>query len=372
MAGYKALTLDDAEAWKRWLPADRSVFGSLEFAQIMAQSPSCDPRLFVFSDETCRIAYPFVVRPVAHIPDLDTATGEWFDITSPDYTGPIVVEGTAPTDPTAFQRSFHEYCVGEGIVAEFARLHPWLASYQQLDADQVSVNRDIVYIDLTQSLEELWSKSLSDRCRKSVRKAERSGIRIIRDNSFRAIEEFFRIYVETMHRRHAAERYNFPLSYFQSFGTTLDVNSEFVLAMHEDQVVAASLYLFDKDDLYAYLGGLDVVYQDLRPRNSLTYEMAVWGKSQGMKRLILGGGYTPDDGIFKHKASYSPLRAKFSVYKQVHLPEVYSYLCECNDIPRSITEDRSGFFPAYRSSEVELQKASGIYKASSDINDRHR
>jgi lipid II:glycine glycyltransferase (peptidoglycan interpeptide bridge formation enzyme) len=129
----------------------------------------------------------------------------------------------------------------------------------------------------------------------------------------------------------------------------MPANARFVLAKHEEQVVATTLYLHDHDSVYSYLGGADHSYQQVRPTNAVVYDTILWAKRQGKKRLVLGGGYRPHDGIFRFKSSFSPLVAKFYVYKHIHLPEEYEMLCQAWSEYYHTDLDLDGYFPAYRS-----------------------
>jgi hypothetical protein len=74
----------------------------------------------------------------------------------------------------------------------------------------------------------------------------------------------------------------------------------------------------------------------------------LWGQRLGKKRLILGGGYSPNDGIFRFKASFSPQRAKFLVYRRVHLSEKYDALCRSWSSLYGGDAQASAYFPRYR------------------------
>jgi lipid II:glycine glycyltransferase (peptidoglycan interpeptide bridge formation enzyme) len=122
-----------------------------------------------------------------------------------------------------------------------------------------------------------------------------------------------------------------------------------VLAEYRNQIVAATLYLYDDVDVYSYLGGADKAFQQIRPTNAVVYATINWARQQGKRRLILGGGYLPDDGIFRFKASFSPLRAHFRVYRHVHLPAEYHRVCQAWSSYYGKRELELNYFPAYRS-----------------------
>jgi serine/alanine adding enzyme len=273
----------------------------------------------------------------------------------------MVLAGGTNTNSGTFVQAFHEFCLANRVVSEFARLHPWRDVANVLEASSILENRDIVYIDLNLPIEEIL-RSFTHGCRKGVSKANRLNVQIELANDSKSVSEFYRIYHDTMVRVQALSKYHFPISYFELFQQLLPDNSRFVLAKHNGCVVAASLYLFDRDNLFAYLGGGDAEHQELRPRNKLIFEMIKWGKANGKQRLVLGGGYRPQDGVFKFKAGFSPLRALFKVYKKVHIPDVYDTLCEEHRKNHRVEPEDEGFFPAYRSPGEDEKTQSGYGK----------
>ncbi len=130
------------------------------------------------------------------------------------------------------------------------------------------------------------------------------------------IREFSRIYTHTMARNDASGRYYFSPEYFEAFFETMPDNTCFMLAEHRGRVIAGTLYLHDDTDVYSYLGGADQEFQQIRPTNAVVHETIQWAQGAGKQRLILGGGYHSDDGIFRYKSSFSPLRARFHVYRR--------------------------------------------------------
>jgi CelD/BcsL family acetyltransferase involved in cellulose biosynthesis len=331
----RILTTADADAWNAALPAERSAFGSLGFARVQERSGAGEARLLV-AGET---AYPLLLRPLADLRlpiDLDAGR---FDSASPPFTGPI---GSPGVSAEATAEALRE----AGVVAEFAHLHPWKADPAAVGGAEA--DREIVWVDLTLDEESLWRNSYSKACRKNVNRAEREGVVVRPAAGIDDVAEFHRIYIGTMERNEAERSYFFDRAYFEAIYEEMADSARFVLAEHEGSVVAATLYLHDADDVYSYLGGADHAHQQLRPTNAVVHETIRWAREQGKKRLVLGGGYRPGDGIFRFKASFSPERATLELARRVHLPGDYEALVAAWRAAHGDPADEPSFFPLYR------------------------
>jgi hypothetical protein len=340
-------TTDDSAGWSSVLPTEESVFGSVEFARIAEEHLGYQARLYLLQDQQGRIAYPFFSRPIG----LPLAKeGLLSDTVSPEFTGPLARGGPVHVLATDFPKMFSSFATNQGVVAEFIRLHPWKAQTRALLGDCVHYSREIVYVDLTWSEEELWQNSFTHACRKNIMRAQREQVRVFEARTLDDIREFYRLYIQTMTERNALKDYYFSLDYFAAIFDQLKASARFVLAEYKDRLIAGTLYLHDRDDVYSYLGGADYSFQQVRPTNAIIYDTILWGKRQGRKRLVLGGGYSPDDGILRFKSSFSPARARFYVYKRVHLPERYAALCRSWSSLYRRDPETNAYFPPYRSS----------------------
>jgi CelD/BcsL family acetyltransferase involved in cellulose biosynthesis len=152
-----------------------------------------------------------------------------------------------------------------------------------------------------------------------------------------------------MERNEALAAYFLDEAYFQAIFEEMPSGARFALAEHDGGVIAATLYLHDADDVYSYLGGADHEQQQLRPTNSVVHDTIRWAREQGKRRLILGGGYRPGDGIFRFKASFSPRRAALELARRVHLPDDLERLTEAWRAHNGPGADSGDYFPAYRS-----------------------
>lgn len=338
----------DAARWRALLPASRSVFGSVEYARIVERQRGYEARLFTLDTPGYRVSYPVFLRA---IPAQFNVLGASWDTLTPEYTGPLLVEGS-DVNGLEFARAWSDACRAAGIVAEFAHLHPWDARLDCLDQLGISEDRDIIYVDLDLPVDVLREDSFNYACRKNLRRAQSEGIEVRPAQDRRDIIEFHRIYSSTMDRNNALNSYYFSLEYFMSFYEEMPDNACFMLAWRKGEAIAGTLYLHDAVDVYSYLGGADYEHQQMRPSNAVVYETIKWAQSLGKKRLILGGGYRPDDGIFRFKASFSPLRACFKVYRKIHLREEYESLIAAWTSGMGGHPATTTYFPAYRAPAV--------------------
>ena len=348
MARERVLTVEDAAAWRELLPAHVSVFGSVEYARIVQEHTGCAARLFVAESADSRVVYPFFLRPVNALPCAAHWPAPLWDTFTPEFTGPL--ERRAPPAPARFANAFADWCARNGVVAEFIHLHSFDGRAALLDPACVATDREIVWVDLTLTEDQLEEMSFSHACRRNVRRAERRGVRVFTATTADHVREFHRVYTATMDHNRALARYYFPPRYFLAFFERMPDHALFLLAEHEGRVIAGGLYLHDDTDVYAHLAGSDRAFQHLCGANAEVAAAVRWARREGKKRLVLGGGYVPDDGVFRFKAGFSPLRASFCTYRRVHLPSAYAALCRAWSEYHRCELRASGFFPAYRSS----------------------
>jgi serine/alanine adding enzyme len=337
-----------SDLWRSLLPVKRSVFGSVEFVSIMERHLGYKGRLFVFAANEESIVLPLLLRPISPLSFAPSTHPERWDAVTPDYTGPLAQKTVSPTAARDFREHLVECCRKEQIVTLFAHLHPWNWSPDTLDAESVYLDRELVYIDLNLSEGQIWHKCLDRHCRKNINKALREHVRVFEVATVENIKEFHRIYIQTMERKGILDRYYLPLEYFLDFFETMSDNARFSLAEYNGQIIAGLLCLYDDVDVYAYRAGLDYNFQHVRPNNILYHDAILWARSQGRKRLVLGGGAKPDDGIFRFKTSFSPLRAKFRIYRHICNLDDYAALCRDWSTYYQSSIDTTDYFPLYR------------------------
>ncbi len=344
------LTTNDPQRWRAALPADACVMGSVEYARILEAHAGHAARLLVVEAAGSRIAYPFLLRPIQALPFAAAAGKGRFDTMTPEYTGPLWVrhdDSAGDAARAAFTEIVETTWRELAVVAEFAHLNPWQANDPLLDANCVEVDREIVFVDLALG-DDLWMKALSSDARRQTRQAQKAGVHVRRATSRDDVLEFHRVYTSTMQRRVAHGRYYFAPEYFLAFFETLPERSFFALAEYQGRVVAGGLYLHDAHDIYWHLSAVDMEFSAVRPVNAYHYDTIQWAARAGKKRMLCGGGHEPGDGVFRFKAGFSPLRARFKVYKRVRDRDAYEALVRAWCAHHGAPPPRAGFFPAYR------------------------
>jgi hypothetical protein len=290
------------------------------------------------SDDGC-VVYPFLLRDLRGEPFGVDATDT---ITPYGYGGPFFWGRDRDAVAREFWPAFGEWAARERVVSEFVRFSLFedeLLPYPG-EREQRLVN---VVRDLRPGVDELWM-DCEHKVRKNVKRARRLGVHVEVDEEGARLGDFLRLYEHTLERRGAPARYRFGRAFFEAIGERLPGLHVYVHALAGGRVVSSELALVSERSVYSFLGGTDESAYDLRPNDLLKYELILWAKGAGRERFVLGGGYEPDDGIFRYKRSFAPHGlVPFLVGRRVLLPELYRELTA-----RTGRSEAPAFFPAYR------------------------
>jgi Acetyltransferase (GNAT) domain len=174
------------------------------------------------------------------------------DTVSPEYRGPLARGAPIQHLAIEFLKKFSMFAFnpkrGTGI-------HSSTPVEGVHVGNCLEFNRKTVHVDLTRTDEQLWRISFTHACRKNINRSQRENVRVFEAQTMGDVREFYRLYVETMKRRNTLNHYYVSPDYFSAIFDHLGGNSRFVLAEHRNQVIAGILYLYDRDDVYSYLGG---------------------------------------------------------------------------------------------------------------------
>jgi hypothetical protein len=285
------------------------------------------------------VLYPFLLRDLTAEPFAVDAA----DTITPYGYGGAFFWGDAPEAVAAhFWTAYDEWAGQQPVVSElvrFALFDDELLPYPGERAQRL-VN---VVRNLTPSADELWM-DCEHKVRKNVKKARRDGVRIELDGTGARLGDFLRLYLHTLERRDAPERYRFSSDFFERINERLPGQFVYAHAFRGDKVLSSELVLLSEENAYSFLGGTDSDAFESRPNDLLKWELIVRLRDAGKRRFVLGGGYRAEDGIFRYKRSFAPRGlVPFFIGRRVLRPELYAELTQ-----RAGRGDDADFFPAYR------------------------
>lgn len=272
------------------------------------------------------------------------------DAVSPyGYPAPVWSPGSSPAFVRQAIGAFVEALRRERVVSAFVRLHPLLThDLEPLEAaGEVVAGAETVYIDLTDSSEQLW-RDTRENHRRSIRRLEKSGFAARCDAGWERLDDFLVAYHETMKRVDAASYYFFSKDYYADLRSALGGNLHLLLVEQGSQVAAAALFTECSGLVQYHLGGTRDEFLPNAPMTLLFNFARTWFKERGARLLHFGGGVgSQQDSLLHFKAGFSSRRARFHSWRLITAPEAYDELVA--DWRKAAgREPRGTFFPAYR------------------------
>lgn len=301
-----------------------------EYCQIWAEHEQTKWDIFKYEKGKKQVIYPLLKRPI---------DGNWWDITSPyGYSGPYSNDKDKKFYQE-FRQAFKQYCEKNKIVSEFIRFHPLLNNYLEAKGIIPLKKRgETIWIDLTKPETTLW-KNLRKGHQYSIKKAQKEKIKI-KLMPANKIDEFCKLYQETMKRKQAKQYYFFPLNFFVNSFEGLKKSIFWLGAFKKENLIAGAIFLKSDTWLHYHLATTNKDWLSLSPGTLVLWEVIKLGKKMGLTKFHLGGGI--DDNLSFYKQGFSNLRADFYTGEVIHNPQVYNMLCQEKKI---ISGD---YFPLYR------------------------
>lgn len=274
---------------------------------------------------------------------------QYFDIITPyGYGGPMfeVNDENRGEFIEEYFIEFSKYCEKNNIVSEFIRFHPLLENQKSLEKIYKIIHvADTIFINM--KIEEKIMDNMSSKSRNKVRKAIKKGLIFEEDSNLKEIEEFKKIYYETMKKNNADELYYFNDDYFKNI-LELGKSIKLFNVKKEDRVLSSSIVLFGEKYLHYHLTANTLEGYKDAANNFLLYNLALWGNKNGYEKLHLGGGYGGNESpLFSFKKSMNENGViPFYVGKKIWNEEIYKKLVE--EIKLTDIEKESSYFPLYR------------------------
>lgn len=301
--------------------------------------------LFTYCSDYGEIQYRYLKRSVPYL-----ISGEqYYDIITPyGYGGPNIVAAIdAEKLIVEFQKAFAQHCKEQKIVSEFIRFH--------LLKNKEVVNRfygEAVFsgLNIVKDLREPILQDCSKSVKRTMKKAQQQGFEVIYDTSGERLDDFLTVYYSTMDRNGANNYYYFDEDFFRRLNQEMEGHYVYVHVLLENKVIATGLTLYGSTYSYGFLGGTLSDYFTYNPTTFLEIKSMEWLKEKQVDYYILGGGYEPDDGIYRFKRSFAKTTGDVPFYigKKVHDSTIYQQLVQQRSKEPNFDPSNS-YFPLYRS-----------------------
>ena len=293
---------------------------------------------------------PMLLR---RLPESLDPEGRWLDASAPyGYACPLMTGEPAPDQVAGFLDCFQTAGRSRGIVSAFFRLHPLLPLPREpfLDFGILVDHGETVYLDLTRPAEEL-DREMRAGHQGDIRRLQQEGYTVVL-GAWDRLDDFVRIYTQTMARHAASSFYFFPKEYFLALRDALGERLQLALvhAPGSQVVACGALFLEEAGFLEYHLSGTDEAYLKEACSKLLLAHMRDWAKARGDRLFHLGGGVGAQaDSLFVFKKGFSRLRSSFSSFRMIVDDDAYARLSSWGSRSgdRKLMERRR-YFPGYR------------------------
>lgn len=347
----KILNVDKNE-WNKILDEEFNDFNDVyyryEYFELYAKHYNVELGAIFWEDKNIKIFWTHLIRDISKIEQFKDF--EYYDLTTPyGYGGPLIIKKIEDKEKVskslkAFFEDYGNCALRNNYVCEFIRFYPIFGNWKFFNKIfNVEYLNDVVIIDLTKDLEEIW-KNIKKGHRYNIKKSVEEGciIEIISKPLISDIEDFVNLYYESMDKNKAPKKYYFPMESINDHFNLL--NSVLIKVKYKKGIIGASMFIFWDKIIHYHLSGAAYGFKGLYSSDLILWEAIKWAKENGFKYLHLGGGRGKNDSLFEFKKGFSKEILPFYIGKKIFNMEAYQKLLTLN--PTSIRPN--DYFPAYR------------------------
>lgn len=298
------------------------------------------PEEYTLTTKNGTIIYPYIKRKIEY--KIDDKT--YYDTVTPyGFNGPIIIEltGTKEKLLEEFKIDFNKYCIDNNIIAEYVRFSPWFKNYLELeDYYKLRENNQTIAIDLTVS--DIFMEEINSKRRNCIRAAIKKGVSIQFDFEGNTIEEFHRIYQETIEKNDIKEYYWLSMEFLKEHFKMLKGHIFILNALYDEKIISSSIFVHYNKQLHYLYSANDYNYNGLNGNSLLLYEAAEWGKKNEKEYLHLGGA-SKSEALMSFKLSYTKHGIfKYFVGSRISQHDIYKKIVEKSG------KKENDYFPQYR------------------------
>lgn len=302
------------------------------------------------------VMYPFFHTLVNQLPGFESVCRPLRHLCSPYGYGGALYDGDpefAQVATAEFERQFGIVLRERGFVSEFVREDLFAERLAPRGHGQCDVQQQNVVIRLQRDPQDIWNQ-YGHTIRTDVRRAERSGLRLVVDPRHEGLDDFLCAYYETMQRRGADSYFFMSRERFVALRDALVPLGATTMLHVKDgpRTIASALVLLSADTMYGFLTASHESARDKRPNHFMHHHAILWGREKGYSWYVLGGGIAPNDGLFRFKSGFDPGHTlPFRLRRVVHNPHACEMLANARRMREASNgrpwSPRPGYFPQY-------------------------
>lgn len=331
-------------------------YHTYHYHKLNCRSPDEQPVLFTYELDDILFALPLILRGINH---EEASTASLLDATSVyGYAGPVCSERVrAESVREGFIDELGEKLSAMRVVSVFSRLHPVLRNdWIVRGLGEVSATGATVSIDLTLSEQE-QVRQYSSNHRRGLKKLITAGVTCEQSTCPDDLNEFMRIYTESMDRVGATADYYFDEKYFEDLVNSEDYQMKLFVCRFNRRVVSGGLFSSCGRIVQYHLGGTATDSLITAPSKLMFDTVRRWARETGHTDFHLGGGVGGRrDSLFSFKQGFSKKGVcPFNLWKWIVNPAIYAELVRDYGVSKCDAADLSGgagYFPAYRAAKV--------------------
>lgn len=304
--------------------------------------------MFVYRSGGCNIGFPMLVRDI-DLPLPSVRGRSLKDVTSVyGYAGPVASLQDTPENVRAgFAEALDGFFHDHQIICAFSRLHPLFNQHSILEGcGEIVPIGFTVSIDLTLPEEEQYARYRSGH-RRMVKNLAKCGV-TCQDVSKDYLEDFIRLYYETMDRVGADPSYYFSRDYFAYLMSEMADIFHLFVCLDGETITCAGLFTLCNGVIQYHLSGTAGEYTKTSPVKLMIDTVRRWGNESGAWAVHLGGGVgAKRDSLHAFKIGFGSREHEFTCWRHVVDERTYQEISQ-EAVQLAGVEPGDDYFPKYR------------------------
>ena len=183
--------------------------------------------------------------------------------------------------------------------------HPSLVASSRFKTHTAELNADS---------EKVFQRLKKSQVQRNINKSSRSGVTVERRPDLAAMKEFIRLNVLTRKKHGMPPQ---PDKFFLNFHETLILkNNGFVgVAIYEDKIIAASVFLHFKNSVFYKYGASDEAFLKHRPNHLIMWDAVKWGCENGYRFFNFGRTDLDNEGLIDYKRGWGTIESDLVYYR---------------------------------------------------------